>query len=63
MREPGYYWVKQNARSLWEVARFEVIKKLSGTVSYWFITGWEDIVPEEELNSIDERKVKNPNIV
>lgn len=61
MRESGFYWVKQNKNSPWEVAKYRAphYQLLRG---WWSICGWEDTtMKDEDFYQIKEDKLSEPS--
>jgi len=53
MRENGYYWVKENRYSDWEVA-------WNYLGNFWVSCNFES-TPECDINTINDTRIKNPD--
>jgi hypothetical protein len=57
-RQEGYYWVKFEEE--FQVAKYEVHRKLDGVSNSWYLAGLEYPFYDEDFEHINEVKIKIP---
>lgn len=57
-RQEGYYWIKFEGE--FQIAKFEIHRKLNGTSYSWYLTGLEYPFYDEDIEYINEVRIKEP---
>lgn len=57
-RQEGYYWVKYG--QMFQIAKYEIHQKLSGTSSNWYLSGLENCFTDKDFEHINENRIKEP---
>lgn len=58
MRQEGYYWIKRPDNIKYEIAYFEIHKKLTGISGSWYLIGTDSCFYDEDFEKINENRIK-----